>query len=131
MVDRILNSVPQPQLVISTGDVSHRQAVWSDPVADVPPPAQRHERPNLRNPYVAPSGETEHEVAGIWQELLGLESVGVHDNFFELGGSSLLGLQVVHRLRQEAGVSVPLTIVYEGPTVRTLGGLIDSLRAAQ
>ncbi|MER5950458.1 SDR family oxidoreductase [Streptomyces sp. NPDC001904] len=131
VVARILDAVPQPQLVISTGDVARRQAVWSDPVAEVSPPAQRHERPHLRNPYVAPSGETEHEVAGIWQELLGLESVGVHDNFFELGGSSLLGLQVVHRLRQELGVSVPLTIVYEGPTVRTLGGLVENLRAAK
>ncbi|MFF7636244.1 SDR family NAD(P)-dependent oxidoreductase [Kitasatospora sp. NPDC008050] len=131
VVDALLDAAPQPQIVISTGDLTLRQELWSDPVADAPAPAQRHERPNLRNPFVAPNGATEHQVAEIWQELLGVESVGVQDNFFELGGSSLLGLQVVHRLRQELAVAVPLTIVYEGPTVRTLGALIDNLRAAQ
>ncbi|MFC5171871.1 type I polyketide synthase [Streptomyces mutomycini] len=131
VVDGILDAAPQAQIVISTGDLTLRQELWSDPVADVPAPARRHERPNLRNPFVAPDSETEHQVADIWQELLGVESVGVQDNFFELGGSSLLGLQVVHRLRQELAVAVPLTIVYEGPTVRTLGVLIDNLRTAQ
>lgn len=128
--DALLDAAPQPQIVTSTGDLTLRQELWTDPVADTPAPAARHERPNLRNPYVAPNGETEHRVAEIWQELLGVESVGVQDNFFELGGSSLLGLQVVHRLRQELAVAVPLTIVYEGPTVRTLGALVDDLRAA-
>ncbi|HCA87745.1 MAG TPA: polyketide synthase [Streptomyces sp.] len=131
VVTELLNAVPQPQVVVSTGDLALRQEIWADTVADAPTPARLHERPNLRNPFVAPNGETERQVAGIWQELLGVESVGVHDNFFELGGSSLLGLQVVHRLRQELAVSVPLTIVYEGPTVHTLGGLIDNLRAAR
>ncbi|MBV1855878.1 type I polyketide synthase [Catellatospora tritici] len=131
VVDSLLDAAPQAQIVISTGDLMLRQELWSDPVADAPAPAQRHERPNLRNPFVAPNGETERQVAEIWQELLGVDSVGVQDNFFELGGSSLLGLQVVHRLRQDLAVAVPLTIVYEGPTVRTLGALIDNLRAAQ
>ncbi|MEU1285695.1 SDR family NAD(P)-dependent oxidoreductase [Kitasatospora sp. NPDC005856] len=129
--DALLDAVPQEQIITSTGELTLRQELWADPVAEAPAPAARHERPNLRNPFVAPNGETEHRVAEIWQELLGLESVGVQDNFFELGGSSLLGLQVVHRLRQELAVAVPLTIVYEGPTVRTLGALIDNLRAAQ
>lgn len=125
--EELLLSSPQPQIAVSTGDLALRQRLWAAPVADVPNPVRRHERPNLRNPYVAPSGKTEHRVAEIWQDLLGVENVGVHDNFFELGGSSLLGLQVVHRLRQELAVAVPLTIVYEGPTVRTLASLIERL----
>ncbi|MET7528670.1 type I polyketide synthase [Streptomyces goshikiensis] len=129
--DALLDAVPQTQIITSTGDLMLRQELWSDPSAEPTAPAARHERPNLRNPFVAPNGDTEHQVAEIWQELLGVEGVGAQDNFFELGGSSLLGLQVVHRLRQELTVAVPLTIVYEGPTVRTLGALIDDLRAAQ
>ncbi|MEU9801229.1 SDR family oxidoreductase [Streptomyces sp. NPDC051000] len=128
--DALLDAAPQAQIITSTGDLALRQELWSDPSAEAATPVTRHERPNLRNPFVAPSGETEHRVAEIWQELLGVESVGAQDNFFELGGSSLLGLQVVHRLRQELSVAVPLTIVYEGPTVRTLGALVDNLRAA-
>ncbi|WP_369174945.1 SDR family oxidoreductase [Streptomyces sp. R28] len=127
--DALLDAVPQPQVIVSTGDLHRRHALWSAPVADAPAtPVLRHERPNLRNPFVAPVSATEYRIAEIWQETLGVESVGVHDNFFELGGSSLLGLQVVHRLRQDLGASVPLTIVYEGPTVRTLSALVDGVR---
>ncbi|MFF9350176.1 beta-ketoacyl synthase N-terminal-like domain-containing protein [Streptomyces sp. NPDC014734] len=124
----LLNAAPQPQVVVSTGDLLRRQEVWSAPVADDATTVRLHERPHLRNPYVPPVSDAECEVAAIWQELLGVAEVGIHDNFFELGGSSLLGLQVVHRLRRELGVAVPLTIVYEGPTVRTLGELVEGLR---
>ena len=31
----------------------------------------------------------------VWQEILGLDKVGIHDNFFDLGGDSIISLQVV------------------------------------
>ena len=49
-----------------------------------------HPRPDLSSDYVVPGNPTEETIAGIWQELLGVEKVGIHDNFFELGGHSLL-----------------------------------------
>ncbi|MBM4200177.1 MAG: AMP-binding protein, partial [Gammaproteobacteria bacterium] len=48
---------------------------------------------------LAPRTPTEAQLAAIWQEVLGLDSVGVSDNFFELGGDSILSLQVVSRAR--------------------------------
>ncbi|TDV49792.1 type I polyketide synthase [Actinophytocola oryzae] len=123
VVDRLLDSTPCPQVAISTGDLNRRERQWATPAAPAPAPA-RHRRPALRNPYVVPEGAVEERIAGIWQELLGVSDVGAHDNFFELGGSSLLGLQVVHRLRGELAAPLPLTVVYEGPTVRTLAALV-------
>ncbi|MEU6238521.1 SDR family oxidoreductase, partial [Kitasatospora sp. NPDC047058] len=132
VTDALLLGAAQPQVVVSTTDPARRREQWTAPVAQAPAMSRRrHERPNLRNPYVAPESGTELQVAEIWQELLGVQAVGVHDNFFELGGSSLLGLQVVHRLRQDLALAVPLTVVYEGPTVRSLGRLVDELRAAE
>ncbi|MEU6718021.1 SDR family oxidoreductase [Nonomuraea sp. NPDC046802] len=129
--ETLLQAAPLPQIAVSTGDLSRRQELWSRPVNAAPTAGRRHERPHLRNAFVAPHGRTESRIAEIWQDLLGMDKVGVHDNFFELGGSSLLGLQVVHWLRHELGVAVPLTIVYEGPTVHTLAALVDGIKGAQ
>ena len=70
--------------------------------AAVEPEAQAatlHARPKLGVDCVAPRNETEQTIADIWQELLGIEPIGVHGNFFELGGESLLPTQVVARVR--------------------------------
>src|SRR5262249_42759703 len=38
--------------------------------------------------YVAPRNEIEQLLANIWQEVLGIEQVGINDSFFNLGGHS-------------------------------------------
>ncbi len=53
----------------------------------------------VRKPeYEPPEGNAEQAIAGVWQELLGVEQVGRHDNFFELGGHSLLAMRVLAAL---------------------------------
>lgn len=125
--ERVLASVARPQVIVSTTDLPLRVSQWTAPVRDAEPPGRRHARPTLVNPYVEPATDLERQLAGIWSEVLGVAQVGVHDNFFELGGSSLLGLQVVHRLRSELRRAVPLTVVYEGPTVRSLARLLEEI----
>jgi acyl carrier protein len=63
-------------------------------------------------------------VTGLWEELLGIERVGLDDNFFELGGHSLLAVELASRLRGELRVEVPLDRVFERPTVRALVRLV-------
>ena len=50
--------------------------------------------------YVAARTATEQELVHMWEQVLGVEQVGVEDNFFELGGDSILSIQVVSRARQ-------------------------------
>ncbi len=57
-------------------------------------------------PFVPPRGPLENRLAHIWSELLGLERIGVNDNFFDLGGHSLLGMQVLSRIRKDLGVEL-------------------------
>jgi acyl transferase domain-containing protein len=125
---RILSAPEHRQIVVSTADIGARVARWSHPLASTPSAARRHGRPNLANPFVAPVTPSELAIAEIWGDLLGVDEVGIHDNFFEIGGSSLLGLQVVHRLRQDMDAPVPLTVIYEGPTVHTLAKILDGYR---
>jgi len=55
--------------------------------------------------YVEPRTSVEQELARIWQEVLGIERVGITDNFFELGGDSIVSIQVVARAR-DAGLLI-------------------------
>ncbi|WP_437811924.1 amino acid adenylation domain-containing protein [Sorangium sp. So ce1078] len=77
----------------------------------------------------APRTPTEHALAGIWAEVLGLDRVGTHASFFELGGHSLLATQVASRVRKALGVELPLRSLFDHPTVAALAGHIDQQRA--
>jgi acyl carrier protein len=57
----------------------------------------------LSDDYVAPRTETEKGVAKIWQEILGVDRVGLHDNFFDIGGHSLLAMRVIVRMEKKLG----------------------------
>ncbi|MEV4504252.1 condensation domain-containing protein [Streptomyces klenkii] len=70
-----------------------------------------------RAPYVAPRTPLEEEIALIWAELLGQETVGVYDNFFDLGGQSLAAVRLTARLRDEFGVELAVRELFAGFTV--------------
>ncbi|HZS20149.1 MAG TPA: condensation domain-containing protein, partial [Pseudonocardiaceae bacterium] len=69
--------------------------------------------------YVAPRTDTERVLADIWQQVLGVDRVGVEDNFFGLGGDSILSIQVVSRARA-AGLPVTTRDVFFAQTVAAL-----------
>lgn len=54
----------------------------------------------FKKAYKNPETPLEKQLAKIWQDVLGLELVGLDDNFFELGGDSIISLQIVSRARQ-------------------------------
>ena len=74
--------------------------------------------------YRAPRTELEQALALIWQEVLGLEQVGIDDNFFELGGDSLQVLKVISRVRNQPqlGFSLKLRDLMQKPCIAELSG---------
>ncbi len=81
------------------------------------------------NAYVEPRTPVEEALAGIWEEVLGLERVGVNDDFFELGGHSLLAVQVIARLNRRFGVELPLRVLFDAPTVAELALAVTQAKA--
>lgn len=78
------------------------------------PTAERRRDPT------SPRSQAESLIAKIWQEVLRLEGVGLQANFFEHGGHSLLLLRVQDRIREETGLEIPVTDLFNYPTVETL-----------
>jgi amino acid adenylation domain-containing protein len=74
---------------------------------------------------VKPRGPIEEVVASIWAEVLGLEQIGSTDNFFDIGGQSLKAVQVVARLSELLRVELPVTTVFEAPTVQSLASVVE------
>ncbi|HKH43063.1 MAG TPA: phosphopantetheine-binding protein [Thermoanaerobaculia bacterium] len=79
--------------------------------------------------YVAPRTPVEDVLAGIWAEVLGVERVGANGHFFDLGGHSLLAVQVMARLEHVLGAKVPISMLFEAPTVEHLARVIQDGRA--
>jgi amino acid adenylation domain-containing protein len=83
----------------------------------LPPPA---EPASAREGFVAPRDFVELPLVKIWEDVLGVERVGVTDDFFELGGHSILALRLMAEIKREFGRELPLTILFEGGTIERL-----------
>jgi len=80
--------------------------------------------------HVPPRDPEESAVAAIWGEVLGRPTVGATDDFFALGGHSLLATQVMARVQERLGVTLPLRLLFEQSTVETFAAAIRAGRAA-
>lgn len=66
----------------------------------------------------------EQTVAGVWAEVLGVETVGLDEVFFEAGGNSLKVIRVCGRLMKALQIDLPVTVLFRFPTVRLLARYI-------
>ncbi len=71
-------------------------------------------------PREPPGSKIELEIAAIWEEVLRVDRVGVNDNFFDVGGHSLLVVQVRDRIQSLLQRELPVTTLFQFPTIATL-----------
>ncbi len=74
--------------------------------------------------------ETEIKLSTIWREVLGIDLVSVHDNFFDVGGHSLSGMRVLARMRRDFQVDIPISSLFDKPTIAELAVEVERLKAA-
>jgi thioesterase domain-containing protein/acyl carrier protein len=125
-LDRVLASPQQAVVHVSSMDLDgllrlqdRASEAWETGASEV-----RFERPALASAYVAPRNAIERRLVQWWQELLGVDQVGVHDEFFELGGHSLIAVRLFSRIKQEFGVEHPLSVLFEAPTIAAYAALL-------
>ncbi|WP_237386293.1 non-ribosomal peptide synthetase [Xenorhabdus sp. Sc-CR9] len=81
-----------------------------------------------QNNYVAPRNALEIQLCLIWQDILGLDKVGINDNFFRVGGNSLMAIQLTAAIRQRLATDITLAQLFE---LKTIAGLADAINREQ
>jgi NAD(P)-dependent dehydrogenase (short-subunit alcohol dehydrogenase family)/acyl carrier protein len=120
-----------PHVFVSSQDLTALLRMTRQAFATSPAQTQRkqqslYRRPELGTSYAAPSSELEKKIAATWSAVLGIEQIGINDNFFELGGNSLLGIDLIARLRKLLGIEkLPTHVLYDAPSVSALAKHID------
>ncbi len=133
--DRVLAQSTAPQVLVSTRDLPARvsalhamtRAMILEAEEQTRAMANRagHARPALATAFVAPRNQFEQNVAAVWQQVLGIEEVGVHDSFFDLGGHSLLITQLTNKLHRIYQVEISIRSLFDNPTVAGMAQVIE------
>ena len=127
--ERLLRAPWLERVVLSTADLGRRMRQWVTLDSGVAPaPGAGHARPEGIGDYVAPTGELELGLAGLWQGLLGIDGIGSEDSFFALGGNSLLLTQLLAQIRKRFRLELSLASLFERPTIAAMAELIAQAR---
>ena len=132
-LDRVLSAPLTAQLIVSSQDLdaliaSTRAPDPSEEGDEEESTGSKVTRPNLATAFVAPETDLHKTVTKVWEELLGIEGIGIHDDFFDLGGHSLLLTQLVSRVRKQVKTEISLRSLFEK---RTVAGIAEEIEKAQ
>ncbi|WP_231562112.1 type I polyketide synthase [Colwellia psychrerythraea] len=123
---QVLAGAYYPQLIHSTGSLDHRLSQW---IAKTETTTQTlYERPDLETDYVKPTNEVEEILVAIWQNVLGIEQIGIQDHFFDLGGDSLIATRVISAIRKTLSVNESLFSIrdfFENPIIELMAKKIS------
>ena len=75
--------------------------------------------------FDAPPDPVEEILIGLWSQVLHRDAFGIHQDFFALGGHSLLGAQLMARIREAFQIELPLRALFDAPTI---AGLAEHIR---
>jgi surfactin family lipopeptide synthetase A len=82
----------------------------------------------VRKEYIAPGNEIQEKLVAIWQEVLGLEKIGITDNFFELGGHSLNAMVAIKKITVEFNIEVSISDFFLNKTIEGVANIIVEKR---
>ncbi|MCB1410156.1 MAG: polyketide synthase dehydratase domain-containing protein, partial [Rhodobacteraceae bacterium] len=83
----VISSLTLPELILEAAQPPEQETAEG----------QKFERPDLDSDYLAPRNDVERMLVAMFEELLGVQGVGVQDSFFDLGGHSLIAVRLFAR----------------------------------
>ncbi|MGJ0578766.1 SDR family oxidoreductase [Xenorhabdus bovienii] len=131
---RITGLATFSQIAVSTGNLNSRINQWVNREG-----LQLHDKidgnnvsylttyPQYTSQYVTPANSLETVIVNIWQELFGIDEIGVETDFFEIGGHSLLAVRLVSRVRDVLKIDFPLRQLFKEPTVRAMSEKLEAI----
>lgn len=124
-IERILSGSPGSQVIVSSLDLDGLQAETAAITgSQQEASSSKFSRPELDSDFVEPRDDIERKLVAIWEELLGVDQVGVQDSFFDLGGHSLVAVRLFAKIKQAFNVDYPISILFEAPTVEGCANLL-------
>jgi acyl transferase domain-containing protein/thioesterase domain-containing protein len=133
VLERVLASGLGPRVVLSPVELDALLARTDEAARAMHALASavKFDRPQLQSQYEEPRDEVERTLAKFWEDLLGVDQVGIHDDFFELGGHSLVAARVFAKVKQTWDVEYPLSALFEAPTIAKMAAkLRDELHVS-
>ncbi|HPD91889.1 MAG: SDR family NAD(P)-dependent oxidoreductase [Rhodobacter sp.] len=112
------------QVVISSLTLPELIQEAAQPQEQAVSEGQKFERPNLDSDYLAPRNDVERMLVSMFEELLGVQGVGVQDSFFDLGGHSLIAVRLFARVKKTWAVDFPISLLFEAPTVEKVAARV-------
>jgi acyl carrier protein len=67
-----------------------------------------------------PATPVEQILAGIYAQVLGVDSVGVDESFFDLGGDSFSAMRAVNAIDTALDLRLAVAVLFDAPSVRSL-----------
>jgi acyl transferase domain-containing protein/thioesterase domain-containing protein/acyl carrier protein len=124
-IDYVLGDTSRKQVIVSSLDLNSL-IEESDVIAAMQTQSStsKFSRPELESDFVEARDDVERTLVTIWEELLGVDSIGVKDSFFDLGGHSLVAVRLFAKIKQAFEVDYPISILFEAPTIETCAELI-------
>src|SRR6185436_18537470 len=126
VLDRVLAKIDGPVVVASSLDLLELVAAADRATAEPRDSGAKFARPELTTSYLAPRDDIERTLVGYWQELLGVDKVGVEDSFFDLGGHSLIAVRLFAKIKSAYRVEYPISVLFEAPTIARCAALIKT-----
>ncbi|EBP8635870.1 AMP-binding protein, partial [Salmonella enterica] len=76
--------------------------------------------------YTSPRNQQEEEICAIWQDVLGLQRVGINDDFFKIGGESITAIRLALRMTAELNSKISVANIF---CYKTISSLLENVSA--